>query len=157
MVEELKDSLDFLGLHYYFKQEISTEVITSPILEEWNEVEQTVLGREYDPQGLYQVLMEFSEYDLPIYITEIGVQDSHPVERDKFIREHIAEMYYAINDGVDLRGIYYWSLLDNFEWSEGYEPKFGLASVDRETMERTIKEDAWEYALISGCNCVINE
>ena len=156
-VREVYDELDFLGMHYYFRQTISTKIIKNAIFKDPEEVESEDMDRSYYPQGLYEILMEFKKYDLPIYITELGVQDAHEVSRDQFLNEHLGEVYYAIENGVDIRGVYYWSLLDNFEWSEGYGPKFGLVSVNEQTQERNIKDTSWEYAHIAKCNCIEKE
>ncbi|MBU0976310.1 MAG: family 1 glycosylhydrolase [Patescibacteria group bacterium] len=153
-VSRVKDELDYIGVHYYYRQKIRLGLLGDLISKDAEDFEETGLDREYYPRGLYEVLMRFDKYDLPIYITEIGVQDYHEVSRDVFIKEHAKEVYYAIQNGVDVRGFHYWALLDSFEWSEGYDAKFGLIAVDLDTLERTIKDESWEYAEIAKCNCV---
>lgn len=156
-IDQIATHADFLGIHYYYKQTIRMDLVRDVITKkDPHEIEVESLGRIYYPQGLYEILLRYKKYDLPIYITEIGIPDYHEIDRDQFIREHVRELYYAIDAGIDVRGIYYWALLDSFEWTEGYGPEFGLIAVDRDTLERTIKDDAWEYALIAGCNCVGN-
>lgn len=155
-VSRVRTQTDFIGVHYYYRQKIRLGLIKDLFSKDAVDFEQTGLDREYYPQGLYEVLMRFDKYDLPIYITEIGVQDYHEVPRDVFVQEHAREVYYAIQNGVDVRGFYYWALLDSFEWSEGYDAKFGLISVDLETLERTIKDSSQAYADIARCNCVGN-
>ncbi|MFC1780377.1 glycoside hydrolase family 1 protein [Patescibacteria group bacterium] len=156
-IEKVIDNVDFLGVHYYYKQSINMELAWDILTKDAEEIENESLDRAYHPQGLFEVLNRFKKYNKPIYITEIGVPDYHEVDRDQFIREHVREVYYAIEAGVDVRGFYYWALLDSFEWSEGYDAQFGLIDVDLETQERTIKDESWEYALIAGCNCVRND
>jgi len=157
LIDQVKSHLDYIGVHYYYKQTISVGLVNDLLnADSIENFESESTDRAYYPHGLYEVLLRFKRYELPVYITEIGVPDYHKIPRDQFIREHVREMYYAIKAGVDLRGVYYWSLLDNFEWSEGYGPKFGLVAVDLETQERTIKSTSWEYAVIAGCNCVAN-
>lgn len=153
-VDLISDELDFIGVHYYYKQTISQDIILDALTKEASEIENQSLTRSYYPEGLYETLLRFKKYDKPVYITEIGVPDYETVDRDQFIREHAREVYYAIEAGVDVKGFYYWTLLDCFEWSEGYGPKFGLISVNRDTLERSIKPESYEYALIAGCNCV---
>ncbi len=157
LLDSVDDSLDFIGVHYYYKQEINLGMAIDALKRDPQDFEEYVLGREYYPHGLYETLLRFRKYKKPVYITEIGVPDYHEIPRDQFIREHVREMYYAIEDGVDLRGVYYWALLDSFEWSEGYDAKFGLISVDRETLKRRIKDESWEYGEIAECNCVGND
>lgn len=156
MIEEILDELDFIGIHYYYKQTISTKLAFEALNNDPEDFESRSMERSYYPQGLYELLIEFSSYGKAIYITELGVQDYHQIERDKFIKDHLIEVYYAIKDGADVRGFYYWTLLDCFEWSEGYEPKFGLYEVDRSDMKRILKEKSEVYAEIAKCNCVEN-
>jgi len=97
----------------------------------------------------------------PIYVTENGVcapfeslkpakEAVDDVFRQDFIKGYLSEMYKAITfDDVDVKGFFYWSLLDNFEWAEGYVPRFGIVRVDYETQERTIKESGKLYAKLA--------
>jgi len=76
----------------------------------------------------------------PIYITENGIADSLDDRRKKWIDRHLYATYKAIKDGYDVRGFYYWTLTDNFEWAEGYKMKFGLYHTNLETQQRTLRE-----------------
>ena len=101
------------------------------------------------PEGLGQLVRTWaSRSKLPIYITENGLADADDSRRSKFLTEHLAQLAGAIADGVDVRGYYHWSLLDNFEWADGYKPRFGLAEVDYETGERSLRPSAHHYARI---------
>ena len=73
---------------------------------------------------------------VPVYITENGIADAADAKRGAFLVASPAELARAIADGVDVRGYFHWSLIDNFEWAEGYEPRFGLVEVDYATQER---------------------
>lgn len=106
------------------------------------------LGWEIYPEGLYYILKKLKKYDLPIYITENGLADNGDQIRERFIKNHLYWVYKSIEEGVDVRGYYYWSLLDNFEWDKGYWPRFGLVEVDFRTMSRKIRKSAFEYAKI---------
>jgi len=86
---------------------------------------------ERHPRGLGTVLREFyRRYGLPLYITEHGAASSDEDFRIRDLTEHLCVLHKAMNDSVDVRGFFYWSLLDNFEWQFGYSKKFGLVSVD---------------------------
>ena len=85
---------------------------------------------------------------------ENGVADDSGGVRSTFIKEHLEYVHKAIEEGVDVRGYFYWSLLDNFEWAHGWGPKFGLYSVDRETFKRTARPSAKVYAKIARTNKV---
>ena len=156
IVGKVAEHLDFIGVHYYYKQVIRSSLVIDIFKKDTEEIEKVSLGRIYYPEGLFEVLVKFEKYNLPIYITEIGIPDYHEVDRDKFIEDHVRELYYAIREGVDVRGFYYWSLIDSFEWTEGYDAKFGLIALDLETLERSIKEESWRYAEIADCNCISN-
>jgi len=108
------------------------------------------------PEGIYKVLKEASlNFKLPLYITEnggpthAGLEDD---ERVKFIQEHLRFVHKAIKEGIDVRGYNFWSLVDNLEWLYGYEPKFGLIEIDRQTLERTPRRSFYEYAKICKSN-----
>jgi beta-glucosidase/6-phospho-beta-glucosidase/beta-galactosidase len=86
---------------------------------------------ERHPGGFGKILKKFQmKYGLPIYITEHGAASADQDFRIRDLTEHLHELQTAMNDGVDVRGFFYWSLLDNFEWQFGYAKKFGLLSVD---------------------------
>ena len=94
------------------------------------------------PEGFYRALMAVGKLGVPIYVTENGIPDAKDDRRADFINRYLYAMSRAIQDGCDVRGFYYWSLLDNFEWAEGYDMRFGLFEVDFETQERRLREGA---------------
>lgn len=151
-VNGVRSKLDFIGLHYYYKNEVSLSLIPIALSGDPKSLEHNEWTQKYNPEGLYYVLKDFKEYNIPIYITENGTYDGNDVPREQFIREHLIQIWYAIQDGVDVRGYYYWALLDSFEWAEGFSLNFGLVKVDRVTLERSIKPDALDYAMIAGNN-----
>ena len=110
------------------------------------------MGWEIYPKGIYYLLMELKKFKKPVYITENGIGDGTDKKREKFIKEHLRWVWQAIHDGADVRGYMYWSLLDNFEWARGFEPRFGLVEVDYQTFERKIRPSALEYAKICKDN-----
>ena len=88
----------------------------------------------------------------PIFITENGIADFTDQKRAKFIKDHLYWIYKAIQDGVDVRGYLYWSLLDNLELHQSFKPRFGLVEVDYAILERKIRPSALEYAKICRTN-----
>jgi beta-glucosidase/6-phospho-beta-glucosidase/beta-galactosidase len=99
------------------------------------------MGWWMDPKGIYYTLKEIKDrYDLPVFITENGLADREDKYRAWWLDETVGAMREALEYGVDLRGYMHWSLLDNFEWAEGFWPRFGLATKDRE-----IKKSGWYY------------
>jgi beta-glucosidase len=149
--------IDFLGVNYYFRS-----IVRSPVLrgldEQPDEPERTAMGWEVYPAGLVEVL-EFAASrtgDLPIYVTENGaafpvdeVDPSRDPDRVRFLRRHLAAAQEAIERGVPLRGFFVWSLLDNFEWAQGYGPRFGIVHVDYGTMERRVRDSGRFWASVA--------
>lgn len=134
---------DFVGFNYYF-----TDYYTKLVKRSNPEVPVSDLGWYMEPEGLYPILLRlWSHYKKPIFVTENGVADQDDQYRRWWLEETIVAMERALSEGVDIRGYFYWSLLDNFEWKYGWWPKFGLVEVDRENgMKRTIRPSAKWFA-----------
>lgn len=128
-----RGAYDFIGVNYYFPG-INWQTWHGP---------KSDLGWPVYPEGLTHVLKGMKRYKKPIYITENGIADADDSRRADFIREHIRAVRDAIAQGVDVRGYLHWSLLDNFEWADGFAPRFGLIEVDYSTMERTVRPSAY--------------
>ncbi|WP_156758858.1 GH1 family beta-glucosidase [Microbacterium karelineae] len=127
-------------------------------------LDRTGMAWEVQPEGLTRLLERVAaDYDVPpLFVTENGAAyDDELVdgsvddaERTAFVRAHIAAVADAIDHGVDVRGYFYWSLLDNFEWAWGYDKRFGIVRVDYDTQERTVKRSGREYAQIIAARAV---
>ncbi len=115
----------------------------------------TEVGWEILPGGIYHVLKKLKKFNKPVYITENGIADEKDEKRAEFIKEHLKWVHKAISEGIDVRGYFYWSLLDNFEWDKGFWPRFGLVEVDYKTMARSIRNSALEYAKICRENTLL--
>jgi len=94
------------------------------------------------PEGLYTAIKRIATLGAPIIITENGVADHDDDIRGAYIQKHLAAVSQAMKEGYDVDGYFYWSLMDNFEWAEGYEMKFGLYALDTLTQERTLRKGA---------------
>lgn len=138
---EVIGSLDFLGVNYYSRVFVRPRLRPQPavdlVYEDREGFGVTDLGWEVYPQGMQDTLREMSKYGLPMYVTENGIDDRSDTRRSAYLYDHLAEVLRARRDGIDVRGYFHWSLLDNYEWLEGFEPQFGLYRVDRETLQRT--------------------
>lgn len=149
----VKRQQDFLGVNYY--NIIKITPFKFPFIEIENENKKVSdLSWEIFPKGIYYVLKNLQKYNLPIYITENGLADSKDKNRVEFIKEHLKYVHKAINKGVNVKGYLHWSLLDSFEWTDGFEPRFGLVEMNYEKMEAKIRKSAWEYAKICKENIV---
>ena len=147
---KVRDTLDFIGLNYYFHNVVYASMRGYVVMNENKHISD--MGWEIFPRGIYETLMELKRYNLPVYILENGLADARDDRRADFIREHLRYVHQAIREGVDVRGYCHWSLLDNFEWADGFEPKFGLYSVNFKTFERTPRASASVYADIAQNN-----
>ena len=138
LVMKLKGDYDFLGLDYYFHDRI---IWRPPFIKNLNK-EVTDMGWEIYPAGIERVLKNYAKFKKPLFIMENGLADRTDGKRMKFITDHLRYVHQALKQGVQVRGYFYWSLLDNFEWDKGFGPKFGLFSVDRKTFKRTARPSA---------------
>lgn len=151
--------LDFMGLNIYSSLNYGS----------WGDTEQppagiprNSLGSVIDERCMYwNVKFIYERYGLPIMISENGLCDNdsvcldgavHDPNRADFIRRYLGQLARAAREGIPLLGYQYWSIMDNFEWVEGYDPRFGLIYVDYATQKRIIKDSAWEYRKIIETN-----
>ncbi|WIA39927.1 hypothetical protein OEZ86_013361 [Tetradesmus obliquus] len=122
VVQDGRPPLDWFGVNFYSRPVISP--FLSPGRLPWQVISD--LGYPIDPQGMYEVLVRCSAYGVPLYVTETGVSINSQRHRQYMVDSYLKEILRAMTDGVDVRGLYYWTLLDNFEWNGGYSIKFGL-------------------------------
>ncbi|HEY3524317.1 MAG TPA: GH1 family beta-glucosidase [Candidatus Limnocylindrales bacterium] len=152
--------IDFLGMNYYFRRWVraaDTDLGWREVADGGDGARSNEMGWNVDPSGLTEQLERVRrDYtQLPIYVTENGLAlrddpgpDGRVVDRARieYLESHVAAIRRAIEVGVDVRGYFVWSLLDNFEWAYGYRPRFGLVHVDFATQRRTPKASAAWYA-----------
>ena len=152
-LQKIKNNIDYIGLDYYFHNRI---IWYPPFKKNLNK-KTTDMGWEIYPKGIYKVLKYLNKFKKPILILENGLADKKDKYRADFINDHLYYVHKAIQEGVDVRGYFYWSLLDNFEWDKGYAPKFGLYSVDRKTFKRTPRPSSKVYTDICKNNCIYRD
>lgn len=136
---------DFLGINYYFHlrfRRIGFSAQSVGMAKQTHDVSD--LGWEIFPEGLFDVLSDMAD-DIPIYITECGIASTNDDRRNRFLISYLQEVSRAIKAGVNVRGFFYWSLIDNFEWHLGFEPRFGLVEIDYATEKRTLRPSALVY------------
>lgn len=129
--EALYHSMDFIGINYYTRYLITASGAQRTL----PGVPVTDLNWEIYPEGLLQVLRLANQHaqalQIPIYITENGLADRDDDQRPAFLVQHLYQVWRAIQEGIPVRGYLHWSLMDNFEWADGYEPRFGLMDAER--------------------------
>jgi len=137
-------AMDFIGLNYYSRLHVKGQLsLTDPFVFKKRAHDiQTDMDYALYPEGFYKALQTISRLKKPIYVTENGVADRGDNIRKIFIKRYLYALNKAIQDGLDIRGYFYWTLMDNFEWSEGYKMKFGLYEVDFKTQARTLRESS---------------
>jgi beta-glucosidase len=178
-LEVIRADLDFLGVNYYTPRRVAAvtdpdvEPIHQPSYGSWlgvderplGDVPRTAKGWTIEPGGLTMLLVRLrDDYgDIPLYISENGaaffdyadptgaVRDP---ERIDYLKNHFAAAHAAIAQGVNLRGYFIWSLMDNFEWADGYSQRFGIVFVDFRTEERIPKASAYWYRNVIAANAV---
>lgn len=170
-VPEVIDTQDFIGLNFYFSRRVVVDWKNPgqffgrtlpaqpwgvPYDDEWLRW----FGKgDIDPRAFYRTLKWLGEYGAgkPIYVTENGMCDRNDELRPQYLLSHLAAMHQAIQEGVPVKGYFYWTLTDNFEWTEGYDLRFGLIHLDVATQTRTPKPSAELYARIIRENGITDE
>jgi len=174
--ENMKAPLDFIGVNLYYRTIVSAPSIMERLTstQQWllpakmtggQQGPKTDMGWEIWPKALYDVVTRITrDFNRPVIeITESGCafNDSpdanevvHDPRRIHYHRQHLQALSQAITDGADVCGYHAWSLMDNFEWAEGFSQRFGLAYTDFKTLRRTIKDSGRWYSKIAAENRV---
>ncbi len=134
-MNRVQQQCDSIGVNYYRPH----------IFGDTSSYEKTDMGWNIVPEAIYDALVLLAPYKKPLYVTEAGCADAHDRFRAEYIRGTVRGIERALKSGIDVRGYLYWSLLDNYEWREGFEKHFGLVEVNYETLERTIRPSAYAY------------
>ncbi len=140
------EKLDFLGVNYYTRFLVHFGLVPKISV---GDLPKTDMGYEFYPQGIKEVVEEvWKRYKIPIIITENGIADVKDKMRAEYILKTLKSLKMAVSEGVNVKGYFYWSLMDNFEWAEGFEPHFGLYSVNFKTFERTLRKSGELFSKI---------
>lgn len=146
-LDRIKNDIDFIGVNYYF-----TTYYTWYGRRCNPDKPQNDLGWYMEPTGIGKVIQAVHDrYRKPIIITENGLADARDIHRQWWLEKTLGALRSAMRSGVNLKGYLHWSLLDNFEWADGWWPKFGLVEVDRKNMRRQIRPSAkWLAKVLKG-------
>ena len=138
--------LDFIGLNYYTRFLVGFG-FTPKI--SFGDLPKTEMGYEIYPQGIKNIIeIVWKRYKIPIIITENGVADGEDKIRPEYIMKTLESLSIAVSEGVKLKGYFHWSLMDNFEWLDGFGPRFGLYHTDFRTFKRTLRKSGELYSKI---------
>ncbi|MCA9362482.1 glycoside hydrolase family 1 protein [Candidatus Kaiserbacteria bacterium] len=137
--------VDEIGVNYYQASQYGIELTDK----------KTDMGWNFTPEYIYEALMLLSRYKKPLFVSEGGLADHDDSDRAEYIKKQVAATWQAMQDGADVRGHLYWSLMDNYEWALGFEKRFGLIEVNYDTLERKIRPSAYVYKEIIERNAVM--
>lgn len=144
-MNRVKTHCDSIGLNYYFYTQFGDNRTWRKTDMDWN----------FAPEHIYDALMMLAKYNKPLFVSEGGIADSKDSGRAEYITKQVEGVWLAIQDGADVRGHLYWSLLDNYEWALGFGKRFGLVEVNYETQQRKIRLSAYVYKKICEQNGVV--
>ncbi|MCK6549022.1 family 1 glycosylhydrolase [Myxococcota bacterium] len=158
-VPEAKDTLDFLGVNYYARVFVRAGLPfgqrpVDAFYEGRGPHGVSDLGWEIHPEGLTELLVQLGRLGRPLFVTENGLDDRDDSRRARFLHDHVGAVLDAVDRGADVRGYLFWSLVDNFEWLEGFDPSFGLYHVDRATLARRPTSAAALFERISAARAL---
>ena len=147
MINSVVKDLDFIALNFYFNNLVGLGGIGNGLVVKKNRNDVcTDMGWWFQPRFLGNMVKKlFKKYRLPIMITENGLADYKDSLRREWIEESIGALERCLKEGIEIIGYLHWSLLDNFEWADGFWPQFGLVSVDPVSKERKIKDSGYFY------------
>ena len=151
-------SLDFIGLNYYTRSLVEVEkwglrhLLVDECKKGHHPAQKNSLGWDIYPQGLYQLILTLKRYHLPVFILENGICTDDDGLRWEYIYEHLKNIHRAVQEGADVRGYFYWSLLDNYEWDKAFKPRFGIVEVDYNDYKRTVRESGRKFAAVCKNN-----
>lgn len=146
-LNKIKGTQDFIGLNYYFHNLINYGFNNQFSYERKSDIEWGL-----HPEGIYHCLKDLKKYKKPVYITENGLADKGDQHRAWYIEEILKNVHRAIGEGLEVKGYFHWSLIDNFEWAAGFHPRFGLYEINYQTFERKARPSAQFYADICKNN-----
>lgn len=136
---------DSIGLNYYFHKKFGDKEVYKKTDMDW----------DIYPEGIKGSLELLWKYKRPLFVSEAGLADEKDIYRKEYIERQVIAVWKAIQEGIDVRGHMYWSLLDNYEWALGFEKRFGLVAVDYQTLKRTVRPSAHEYKKIIENNGIL--
>ena len=151
---KLQNSVDYCGINYYFRMSLRFDshrhnnfYINEASIPE--NILHTQMGWQIYPQGIQKIIRyAWKHFRKPIVITENGIADDTDTLRPAYILEHLLNIYETILDDIPVKGYFHWSFIDNFEWRQGFGPKFGLVAVDHKDKElvRQPRKSAFMYS-----------
>ncbi|MDY6876529.1 MAG: glycoside hydrolase family 1 protein [Chloroflexota bacterium] len=159
---KLRHTLDWIGLNYYTRDLVAFDSTQRQALfsRRLHADDAELLDGDYGefyPRGIFRSLQRLARLGLPIYVTENGIPDDDDDQRHRYLLTHLHQMWHAIQLCYPVMGYYHWTLVDNFEWAEGWALRFGLIALDPETQARTPRRSADLYADVIRANSITSQ
>ncbi|MCJ7738081.1 MAG: glycoside hydrolase family 1 protein [Anaerolineae bacterium] len=156
---KLRRTLDWVGLNYYTRDLVAFDrgLPRSLYGRRMHSSDAELLDGNYGefyPEGMYRCLQRLASLRLPIFVTENGIPDEDDDQRPRYLLSHLHQIWRALQNNCPVRGYYHWTLVDNFEWAEGWTLRFGLIALDRKTQARSLRKSAQLYREITGVNAI---
>lgn len=160
---EVRGTADFLGINYYSRMHVAFDTRMAAALfgrvfvpDGALQGDMGTMGPygEHDPEGLAYFVRRYAPLGVPMYVLENGVPDRDDRVRPRFLAETVKVVHDLVTEGHDVRGYYHWSLVDNFEWSEGWHLRFGLMALDPATQARTMRPSGALYGALAQKNAL---
>ncbi|HET9978930.1 MAG TPA: family 1 glycosylhydrolase [Ktedonobacterales bacterium] len=164
--DSVRGTCDFIGINIYYREFVAFDLrhpgelfgrrFTPPEVPRGDSDASEYFGEVY-PAGILRVAQRLGVFGKPIYVTEHGVADRDDRIRPWVVEQGVRAVHAALQQGLDMRGYYHWSLVDNFEWAEGWQARFGLVALDQATQQRTLRPSAAFYSAIAKANALTSE
>jgi len=156
---KLRHTLDWVGLNYYTRDLVAFDRKSPRSLygRRLHSSDAELLDGgygEYYPEGMYRCLETLNHLGLPIYVTENGIPDADDNQRPKYLLAHLHQIWRALQHNYPIQGYYHWTLVDNFEWAEGWTLRFGLIALDRKSQTRSLRKSAQLYRKITMADAI---
>jgi beta-glucosidase len=161
-IPEAKGTQDFLGINYYTREQVAFNLLNASqmfgkrfFLPDAEMSENHFIANV--PEGMFDALKWGRQFEVPIIITENGIEDSQDSLRPRYLIQHLHQVWRAVNFNFPIKGYFHWTLVDNFEWERGWTQRFGLYELDKETQVRRKRPSADLYAAICRENGISSE
>jgi beta-glucosidase len=161
-IPEAKGTQDFLGINYYTREQVAFNLLNASqmfgkrfFLPDAEMSENHFIANV--PEGMFDALKWSRQFEVPIIITENGIEDSQDSLRPRYLIQHLHQVWRAVNFNFPIKGYFHWTLVDNFEWERGWTQRFGLYELDKETQVRRKRPSADLYAAICRENGISSE
>jgi len=161
-IPKAKNTQDFLGINYYTRDKVAFNLLFAKdyFIRSYFPPESELSTTGFianEPEGMFEALKWGLEFNLPMIVTENGIEDEDDRLRPSYLAQHLHQVWRAVNFNWPVKGYFHWTLVDNFEWERGWTQRFGLWELDIETQARQKRPSADLYSAICQQNGISSE